>query len=147
MPRYVIGHRVSTPLLSSVPRPRVPRLRMRAHDIVLQPQPLSSRCVRPGSSYFDTHRGRSLQVGELAKHFDWTGPIGCGFPAAVVGGVVKTAANIDNSWIGENAEELISKVRHPPLAHPHTQPNRSHHHTNRLDLQRPSAAGDGRNQS
>ena len=89
----------------------------------------------------DSHDERSLQVGELAKHFDWTGPIGCGFPAAVMDGVVMTAANIDNSWIGENAEELISKVRPQPTHSPTalTTPNR-------LNLQCPSAAGDGSDQ-
>ncbi len=41
------------------------------------------------------------------EHFQWTGIIGCGFPAVVQNGVVKTAANIDNSNIGRNFEQLI----------------------------------------
>ncbi|MDM8564923.1 ROK family protein [Candidatus Halobeggiatoa sp. HSG11] len=44
---------------------------------------------------------------ELIQHFAWQGPIGCTFPAVIKQGVVKTAANIDNSWIGVNGEELI----------------------------------------
>lgn len=35
--------------------------------------------------------------------------IGCGFPAIVVNGVAKSAANIDDSWIGVNIEEILSK--------------------------------------
>ena len=43
----------------------------------------------------------------IINHFDWQGPVGCGFPAAVKNEIVKTASNIDNSWIGVNASEQI----------------------------------------
>jgi len=46
----------------------------------------------------------------MAKHFDWKDKIGCGFPAVVQNGIVKTAANIDKSCIGVNANELFSKA-------------------------------------
>ncbi len=46
---------------------------------------------------------------KLQKHFQWTGKIGCGFPAAIVNGIVKTASNIDESWIGQPINELLSK--------------------------------------
>ena len=49
-------------------------------------------------------------IRDIAEHFSWQGPIGCGFPSAIQQGVVRTAANIDNSWIGTNAEELFSKA-------------------------------------
>ena len=48
-------------------------------------------------------------VEEIIKEFDWHGPIGCGFPAAVKHEVVKTAANIDKSWLGMNASAQIEK--------------------------------------
>lgn len=48
-------------------------------------------------------------IKELVTHFSWKGPIGCGFPAAIQHGVAKTAANIDNSFIGTNIESLFSK--------------------------------------
>ena len=42
-----------------------------------------------------TPQGVCDTVGELAKHFDWSGPIGVGFPAAIKpDGTVLTAANI-----------------------------------------------------
>ena len=46
-------------------------------------------------------------VAELCGRFDWHGPIGCGFPAVISGGVAQTAANIDPSWIGVNVEKLL----------------------------------------
>lgn len=47
---------------------------------------------------------------EIARHFDWKGPVGCGFPAVIKQGVVHTASNIDKSWIGENAEKKFKKA-------------------------------------
>ncbi|MEM7550549.1 MAG: ROK family protein [Bacteroidota bacterium] len=49
-------------------------------------------------------------VHKIIKEFNWKRGIGCGFPAAVKHEIVKTAANIDDSWIGMNAAEEISKV-------------------------------------
>jgi polyphosphate glucokinase len=48
-------------------------------------------------------------VGEIVKHFDYHGPVGAGFPAVILHGVVHSAANIDQSWIGINAEELFTE--------------------------------------
>ncbi len=48
-------------------------------------------------------------VAKLAEHFEWKGPIGFGFPAVIRDGVVHTAANIHDSWIGTNVEELFGK--------------------------------------
>lgn len=47
-------------------------------------------------------------VKEIVTHFAWSGPVGCGFPAAVRQGVVLTAANIHKSWIGVNVDTLFS---------------------------------------
>jgi polyphosphate glucokinase len=49
-------------------------------------------------------------VAEIVKHFEWEGPVGCGFPAAIQHGVVKTAANIDKKWIGTNARVAFEEV-------------------------------------
>lgn len=51
----------------------------------------------------------------IAKHFKWEGPIGCGFPAVVLNGVVKTASNIDKSWIETDAQELFTKTTGLPV--------------------------------
>jgi polyphosphate glucokinase len=49
-------------------------------------------------------------VGKVAAHFDWKGPIGCGFPAVIRHGQVFTAANVDKSWIGANARQLFEQA-------------------------------------
>ena len=48
-------------------------------------------------------------VAEVARFFQWQGPIGCTFPAIVKGGVVYSAANVDKSWIGTNGEALFAE--------------------------------------
>lgn len=54
-------------------------------------------------------------VSEIAKHFDWKGPIGCTFPAIVQHGVVWSAANVDKDWIGTDGEKLFRQATGCPL--------------------------------
>jgi polyphosphate glucokinase len=54
-------------------------------------------------------------LGEIVAHFNWTGPVGCGFPAVVQNGVVLTAANVNKRWIGTDAEALFSKACSCPI--------------------------------
>jgi polyphosphate glucokinase len=49
-------------------------------------------------------------IRQIALNFNYQGPIGVGLPAVILHGVVFTAANIDPSWIGVNAEKLFGKV-------------------------------------
>lgn len=49
-------------------------------------------------------------IAEVVRHFNWTGPLGVTYPGVVVNGVVKTAANVDESWIGTNVAEVISSA-------------------------------------
>jgi polyphosphate glucokinase len=49
-------------------------------------------------------------IRQIAERFDWRGPIGCGLPSVVKDGIVHTAANIDASWIGANAQALIERA-------------------------------------
>jgi polyphosphate glucokinase len=49
-------------------------------------------------------------VAELAKAFSWTGPVGITFPGVVVNGITRTAANVDNGWIGLDARALLAKA-------------------------------------
>jgi polyphosphate glucokinase len=48
-------------------------------------------------------------VKEIVDHFEWDGPIGCGFPAAIKHDMVMTASNIDESWLGVQAAKRIKK--------------------------------------
>lgn len=54
-------------------------------------------------------------VNQIVRHFEWKGPVGIGFPCVVLNGVIKTAANIDKSWIGINAQELLTKKTGLPV--------------------------------
>lgn len=54
-------------------------------------------------------------VGELARHFDWHGPVGCTFPAIVKHGVTLSAANVDASWIGTDADALLTEATGCPV--------------------------------
>jgi polyphosphate glucokinase len=47
-------------------------------------------------------------VTELVRRFSWTGPAGITFPGVVQDGIVRTAANVDRSWIGTDARELFA---------------------------------------
>ncbi len=49
----------------------------------------------------------SATVRKVVRHFRWTGPIGCGFPAVVRQGEVRTAANVSKRWIGLKAQKLL----------------------------------------
>ena len=49
-------------------------------------------------------------VKELVEHFDYEGPVGCTFPAIVRRGVVYSAANVDDAWIGTDADALFEKA-------------------------------------
>jgi polyphosphate glucokinase len=42
----------------------------------------------------------TLKLAEVVERFDWQGPVGIGFPAALRKGVVLTAANIAPEWLG-----------------------------------------------
>jgi len=49
-------------------------------------------------------------VQKLVDTFSWSGPIGITFPGVVMNGVTRTAANLDNAWIGLDARALLSKA-------------------------------------
>lgn len=47
-------------------------------------------------------------IAKLVSDAGYDGPVGCGFPAVIKSGVVRTAANIDKSWIGTSVTDGIS---------------------------------------
>ncbi|QHA06567.1 ROK family protein [Streptomyces broussonetiae] len=47
-------------------------------------------------------------VKQVVDHFGWTGPVGLTFPGVVTGGaMVRTAANVDKSWVDTDAGALF----------------------------------------
>src|SRR6185312_12406378 len=49
-------------------------------------------------------------VKEVAQSFGWTGVVGATFPGVVVNGTIRTAANVDKSWIGTDAAGMFGKA-------------------------------------
>lgn len=52
---------------------------------------------------------------QLVDHFGWDGAVGVAIPSVVRHGVVHSAANIDKSWIGEDAVKRFSKALDRPV--------------------------------
>lgn len=48
-------------------------------------------------------------VHKIAKHFDWSGPLGCAFPARIKQGKALTAVNVDDSWLQADVASLIEE--------------------------------------
>ncbi|MDX2601039.1 ROK family protein [Streptomyces caniscabiei] len=64
---------------------------------VLTPHPATPDAVADG-------------VKEVVDHFGWTGPVGITFPGVVTGGAtIRTAANVDKSWIDVDARALLGE--------------------------------------
>lgn len=63
-----------------------------------------------------TPKAVAQTVHEIMKATGWTGPIGCTVPARVQNGVVTSAANIDDSWIGTQAAKLFKQECGVPVA-------------------------------
>lgn len=47
-------------------------------------------------------------IQEIARHFDYNGPIGIGMPSRILNGVVTSAANIDDAWIDYPGQDAIA---------------------------------------
>jgi polyphosphate glucokinase len=63
-----------------------------------------------------TPKAVAAAVAEIARFFEWTGPIGCTVPGLVRGGVVQTASNMDYRWSGTRAARLFKKATGCPTA-------------------------------
>jgi polyphosphate glucokinase len=62
---------------------------------VLTPQPATADAVVPLAA-------------KLVSDADFTGPVGCAFPAVIKNGTALTAANVDKSWVGASVEEPLT---------------------------------------
>jgi len=54
-------------------------------------------------------------IGAVVTHHGWNGPVGVTIPGVVRHGVVETAANIDEEWIGFPAEDALSHYLGMPV--------------------------------
>lgn len=48
-------------------------------------------------------------VQEIIDHFNYSGPVGCGFPTIVKNGVCTSPGNLNPEWVGTNIEDLFSQ--------------------------------------
>lgn len=69
---------------------------------------------------FDTPRPATPErvaevAAELVRGHRWTGPVGVCMPSVVMHGVVRSAANIDDSWVGVDADTLFAEVIGAPV--------------------------------
>jgi polyphosphate glucokinase len=46
-------------------------------------------------------------IRQAIQHFEYQGPVGCGFPGVVRGGVIRSAANVSKKWVGVRGAELL----------------------------------------
>ena len=58
----------------------------------------------------------SKVIADIVKHYNWTGPIGVGFPGVVQNGVIRTAANVDNTWINTDIDGLLTRITQCPVS-------------------------------
>ena len=47
---------------------------------------------------------------KIVDHFDWHGPIGCGYPGVVKNGVALTAVHLSKEWLNLNIEQTFGRA-------------------------------------
>ena len=54
-------------------------------------------------------------VAQIVKHFDYKGPVGCGFPTVIKKGICKSPGNLNEKWVGVKVDKLFSKATGLPV--------------------------------
>ncbi|MEN1783647.1 MAG: ROK family protein [Bacteroidota bacterium] len=49
-------------------------------------------------------------IKDIVQHFNYKGPVGCGFPSIIKNGICKSPGNLDESWVGVNIDSLFTKA-------------------------------------
>jgi len=49
-------------------------------------------------------------VAQIVEHFEYSGPVGCGFPTIVKNGTCKAPGNLHKSWVGLDIANLFSSA-------------------------------------
>lgn len=68
---------------------------------------LASERIRIATPKPSTPDAVAATVAGVLTRLSWSGPVGCAFPAVVTGGVARTAANVDRSWVGTDIEAVV----------------------------------------
>jgi len=80
---------------------------IKAAPVDLDTGTLVSERVKLDTPYPSEPEAVAGVVSELVTRFSWTGPAGITFPGVVADGIIRTAANVDKSWIGTDAIKLF----------------------------------------
>lgn len=81
---------------------------MKAAIVDLDNGTLVSERLRISTPKPATPAAMAAVAAELVHRHEWTGPIGVGFPGIVRHGVVHSAANLDASWVGVDADRVFT---------------------------------------
>ncbi|MEP0211567.1 MAG: polyphosphate--glucose phosphotransferase, partial [Cellulophaga sp.] len=54
-------------------------------------------------------------VHKIIKHFNYDGPVGCGFPTLIKGGVCKTPGNLHSKWVNKDVTALFTETTGLPF--------------------------------
>lgn len=71
---------------------------------------LSDRITTPPLDDTTPHKVLAKMHQVVKKEFQWSGPVGCAFPAPLNRGIVLSAKRIHDSWVDANAEQLFSEI-------------------------------------
>lgn len=52
---------------------------------------------------------------DIVAHFNYEGPVGCGFPTIIKHGICKSTGNLNKQWLNVNAQELFSEASGLPV--------------------------------
>ena len=77
---------------------------------------LTAKRVRIKTPVPSTPENVIAVVQDIIRQHEWTGPVGIAIPSVVIDGVVCTAANIDDGWIGFDAKAAFEKALDLPVA-------------------------------
>ncbi len=97
---------------------------MKAAPVDLRTGELVEERLRVDTPKPATPEAMATVVADLVAHFEWKteraksgrgGPLGVAFPAVIRRGVAESAANIDSSWIGTDADALFTKASGQPV--------------------------------
>jgi polyphosphate glucokinase len=81
---------------------------MKAAPVDLATGSLSEERLKIATPQPATPESMGPVVKQLLDHFDWTGRVGVTFPSVVHHGVAKSAANVDESWIGTDIDAVFT---------------------------------------
>ena len=83
---------------------------MKAAIVDLDTGELASERIRIPTPHPATPEAMAAMAADLVRQHGWTGPIGVGFPGIVRHGVLHSAANLDPSWVGVDADALLTEA-------------------------------------